>query len=119
MKSGKLNFLEPSGPLQACNGTALRFTFTVEPDMPQMRVSRMRIACWIPKATNTHSDYVIPLFTSTMVKRTHFSVKFVSIACLVCFMTTEILLKRYLNCYFQVFNLNFIQAFIPTTGSES
>ena len=25
MKSGNLNFLEPSGPLQACNGTALRF----------------------------------------------------------------------------------------------
>ena len=23
MKSGKLNFLEPSGPLQVCNGTAL------------------------------------------------------------------------------------------------
>jgi len=22
MKSGKLNFLEPSGPLQVCNGTA-------------------------------------------------------------------------------------------------
>ena len=29
MKSGNLNFLEPSGPLKACNGTALRFTFTV------------------------------------------------------------------------------------------
>ena len=28
-KSGNLNFLEPSGPLQACNGTALPFlTFT-------------------------------------------------------------------------------------------
>ena len=27
MKSGNLNFLEPSGPLQACNGTALPFTF--------------------------------------------------------------------------------------------
>ena len=25
MKSGDLNFLEPSGPLQACNGTALPF----------------------------------------------------------------------------------------------
>jgi len=25
MKSGNLNFLEPSGPLQACNGTALPF----------------------------------------------------------------------------------------------
>ena len=27
MKSENLNFLEPSGPLQACNGTALPFTF--------------------------------------------------------------------------------------------
>ena len=27
MKSGNLNFLEPSGPLQACNGTALPFTY--------------------------------------------------------------------------------------------
>ena len=26
MKSGNLNFLEPSGPLQACNGTALSYT---------------------------------------------------------------------------------------------
>ena len=25
MKSGNLKFLEPSGPLQACNGTALRY----------------------------------------------------------------------------------------------
>ena len=29
MKSGNLNFLEPSGPLQDCNGTALPF-FTLE-----------------------------------------------------------------------------------------
>jgi len=27
MKSGSLNFLEPSGPLQACNGTALLITY--------------------------------------------------------------------------------------------
>ena len=26
---------------------------------PQMILWRMRIACWIPKATNTHSEYVI------------------------------------------------------------
>jgi hypothetical protein len=25
MKSGNLDFLEPSGPIQACNGTALSF----------------------------------------------------------------------------------------------
>jgi len=24
-----------------------------------MTISHMRIACWIPKATNTHSEYVI------------------------------------------------------------
>ena len=28
MKSGNLNFLEPSGPLQVCNGTALPLTIT-------------------------------------------------------------------------------------------
>jgi len=31
----------------------------VQPDMQQMTVWRMRIACWIPKVTNTHSEYVI------------------------------------------------------------
>jgi hypothetical protein len=30
----------------------------VEPDRPEIIVWRMRIACWIPKATNTHSEYV-------------------------------------------------------------
>jgi hypothetical protein len=29
MKSGNFNFLEPSGSLQACNGTALPFTVTM------------------------------------------------------------------------------------------
>jgi hypothetical protein len=31
---------------------------TVELDRPQIKIWRMRIACWIPKATNTHSEYV-------------------------------------------------------------
>ena len=31
----------------------------VEPDGPQMTIWRMRIARWIPKAKNTHSEYVI------------------------------------------------------------
>ena len=30
MKSGNLNFLEPCGPLQACNGTALPFNILYE-----------------------------------------------------------------------------------------
>jgi len=31
----------------------------VEPDRPRMAIWRMRITCWIPKATNTPSEYVI------------------------------------------------------------
>ena len=29
MKSGNLNFLEPSGPVQACKGTALPFIYYI------------------------------------------------------------------------------------------
>ena len=31
----------------------------VQSDRPQMTIWCMRIACWIPKATNTHWEYVI------------------------------------------------------------
>jgi hypothetical protein len=31
----------------------------LQPGSSQMTVLRMRIVCWIPKATNTHSEYVI------------------------------------------------------------
>jgi len=31
----------------------------VEPDRPQMTIWRMRFACWLPKTTNTLSEYVI------------------------------------------------------------
>jgi hypothetical protein len=32
---------------------------TVQTDRPHIAIWRMRMACWIPKATNTHSEYVI------------------------------------------------------------
>jgi len=31
----------------------------VESGRPQMTIWRMRISCWIPKATNKRSEYVI------------------------------------------------------------
>jgi len=37
----------------------IRWKNTVESDRPQMRIWRMRIACLISKATNTHSGYVV------------------------------------------------------------
>jgi hypothetical protein len=51
MKSGNLNFLEPSGPLQACNGTAM---FHVAPtcfgaltSWSDTKVSFMHTAMWL------------------------------------------------------------------------
>ena len=32
---------------------------TVQPGRPQIKIWRMHIACWIPKATNTKSEYAI------------------------------------------------------------
>ena len=44
----------------------------VEHGRVQMTKWRMRIACWIPKATNTHSEYVIVCFaTITMFAGMH------------------------------------------------
>jgi hypothetical protein len=31
----------------------------VEPDRPQMTIWLRRIACWMPKAINTHSGFVV------------------------------------------------------------
>ena len=39
-----------------------RVKIVVETDRPQITIWRLRFACWIPKATNTHSHYVILLF---------------------------------------------------------
>jgi hypothetical protein len=33
----------------------------VERGKPQMLIRRMRIACWIPKATNTHTQVILYL----------------------------------------------------------
>jgi hypothetical protein len=33
--------------------------YMVVPDRPQVTIWRMRIACWVTKATDTHSEYVI------------------------------------------------------------
>jgi hypothetical protein len=46
---------------------------------------RTHFSCWITKATDTRSEYVIPIaFTARMVTRTHLSIK---------------LYVRFLSCY--------------------
>ena len=41
-------------------------------ERPHMTIWRMRIACWMPKVTRTHSEYVIrnAFSTATLVART-------------------------------------------------
>jgi len=47
--------------------------FMFRPGRRQLTIWRMRIACWIPKATNTISEYVILIvLLQTKVSRTHF-----------------------------------------------
>ena len=74
MKSGNLHFLEPSGPLQACNGTDFPFNIFLNSCHLLDNVEKygrdgqaadentiwcMRFARWITKATDTHSENVI------------------------------------------------------------
>jgi hypothetical protein len=40
----------------------------VEPDRPQMTMWRIRIACWIHRATNAPSEYVIPLLNGNNIE---------------------------------------------------
>jgi len=57
----------------------------VERGRPQMTIWRMRISCWIPKATNPHRLCNTRCFsTSTMVALTRLNVTLYVLACLVC-----------------------------------
>ena len=51
---------------------------------PQMTIWRMGIACWIPKATNTHSHYVIHI-AFPFQQRLHERASILRYTCIVCF----------------------------------
>jgi hypothetical protein len=57
----KTHFLSSKGFFFFENRTVYETTWKkiVQQDWPQIKIWRMRIACWIPKATNTHSGCVI------------------------------------------------------------
>jgi len=41
-----------------CTFYKIMWKIIVEPDRPQMTIWRMRIACWITKATDTHTQSI-------------------------------------------------------------
>jgi len=57
MKSGNLNFLEPSGPLQACNGT----------DLPLEDVLKLKkILLLPPSGLKSYSEYTGHFFAGNV-----------------------------------------------------
>ena len=64
-----------------------------------MKIGRMRFACWILKATNTHSKYEVltVFFSATVVARTRVNVTFIRTEhCLCCSFYNKII--RMLDC---------------------
>ena len=59
----------------------------VERGRPPMATWRMRIACWIPKATNTHSGYVT-LITFPQQQLLHGLVSMLRHMCIACLVIT-------------------------------
>jgi len=73
---------------------------TVETDRPQVTVWRLRIACWLSKATNTDSEHVLTWFsTTTMVAITRLNVTLyahcLSLLVLLC-LCENVLILRYI-----------------------
>ena len=58
-----------------------------EPDLPQMTIWHMHIACWIPKATNTLSEYVI-ITAFPLQQRLHARTSMLCYMCIACQVTS-------------------------------
>jgi len=64
----------------------------VDPDRTQMTIWRMRIACWIPKATHTHTHRLWNtncFSTATVVARTRLNVQFIRTLTVLLFTITK------------------------------
>jgi len=72
----------------------------VQPDRPQITIWHMRIACWIPKVTYTHSEYVIILlfhYNNCITNAPQYYVLRIPPCCLP---LTNITLTSHSLCYF-------------------
>ena len=63
-----------------CAFNKIKWKNIARPGRPQMTIWRMRIACWVPKSTYTHSIYVIIIIAFPLQQ---WSLRFTYIACLV------------------------------------
>jgi hypothetical protein len=83
----------------------------VEPDRPQMTVWSMRIACWIPKAPNTHTEYV----TLTPFPLQQWLLRYTYIACLVSILGLQ---KNTLELHLSFSEWSLTGGFPPTNATN-
>jgi len=78
MKSGNLNFLEPSGPLQACNGTDLPFTVRViccnRQQLSTLQTQCLYMFCMVIRTNSSISRNDVNSFVSLVNTLTPYSV---------------------------------------------
>jgi hypothetical protein len=98
----------------------------VQSGRPQMTIWYMRIACWVPRATNTHSEYVIliafPLQRSlheraSMLRYTHISCLVTTSFVIYCWLETLAVVYVYLWTLIAL--LNKLQRKLTTVWSTS
>ena len=70
----------------------------VDPDSPQVKILRMRITCWITKATDTHSKCII-LITFSLHSGIGTRLSDTSICTLTAFLYFKIFVSSYQFCY--------------------
>jgi len=68
----KTNFMFNNFFPENCAVYEIVWENTVQPDRPQMKIWRTRIACWISKTTNTHSEFnkITYSFSTAMLRYT-------------------------------------------------
>jgi hypothetical protein len=69
----------------------------VQPGRPQMTMWSMRIARWIPKSINTHSEYVTVFPLQQRLQERALVLRYMHITCLVTFHETSEIRKKTYN----------------------
>ena len=86
----------------------------VERGRPQMTIWRMRVACWVTKATDTHSEYVV-LISFPLQQRLRESAGVLHYTYMVCLCNVTLTLN--FEFFWLVFALSFrLQALINTSS---
>ena len=92
-----VNNFPPPSPLESCAIDEMKWKNILEPSRPQVTIWHMRIACWIPKATNTDSEYVI-LIALPLQQWLHERASVLRYTYVTCFIYCLVHLQKWTSC---------------------